>query len=376
MYDAIIIGAGAIGLSIGWKASQLGLSVLVVERADSPGGAASGVAAGMLAPVTEVHYGEDKLLNLNLASARRYPSFVDELTNASGITVQLGPPSTLFVALNRDQHEALLRLHDYQASLGLNAKLLNSQETRSLEPALHPSTLGGIVADEESAVDPLLLTRALVPAFRNAAGELRCNARVQSLVIKDSVCRGVIVDEEEIAAGQVVLCAGAFSGGIAEVPSEVAENLRPVKGQVVRLGHRAKEPPLLEHVIRTEDVYLVPRGNGEIVVGATVEEQGFDTSVTAGGILDLLIAAEEAAPGVRELALVRAEAGLRPGTPDNAPLLGKTSIEGLIVATGHYRNGILLTPVTADAVATILAKGEEPAEIQPFSPSRFEGNRK
>jgi glycine oxidase len=370
MYDAIIIGAGAIGLSIGWKASQLGLSVLLLEAGDSPGGSASRVAAGMLAPVTEVHYGEDELLKLNLSSARRYPSFVAELSDASGIEVVLGPRSTLFIALNRDQHEALRRLYEYQSSLGLNAKLLGAQETRSLEPALHPSTVAGIVADEESAIDPLVLTRALATA--NRTGEVRCNARVQSLLVTNSTCNGVFVDEEEIAAGQVVLCGGAFSGGIEGVPAEIRSNLRPVKGQVVRLGPRGGEPSLLQHVIRTEDAYLVPRANGEVVVGATVEEQGFDTSVTAGGMLDLLTAAEEAAPAIRELALVRAEAGLRPGTPDNAPLIGKTSIDGLIVATGHYRNGILLTPATADAVATLLTKGEEPSEIAPFSPSRFE----
>ena len=370
MYDAIIIGAGAIGLSIGWKASQLGLSVLVLEAGASPGGSASRVAAGMLAPVTEVHYGEDDLLTLNLLSARRYPSFVAELSDASGIEVELGPRSILFVALNRDQHEALRRLYEYQLSLGLNTKLLSPSETRSLEPSLHPSTVAGIVADEESAIDPILLTRALADAIRT--GEVRCNARVQSLLISNSACNGVLVDEEEIAAGQVVLCAGAVSGGIDGVPSEIRSNLRPVKGQLVRLGPRGRESSLFQHVIRTEDVYLVPRPSGEVVVGATVEEQGFDTSVTAGGILDLLTAAEEAVPGIRELTVVRAEAGLRPGTPDNAPLIGKTSIDGLIAATGHYRNGILLTPVTADAVATLLAKGEEPPEIAPFSPSRFE----
>jgi glycine oxidase len=241
-----------------------------------------------------------------------------------------------------------------------------------VEPVLHPSSRAGILVTGESAVDPIRLTEALLKALKAVGGELRGNARVEKLLVENEVCRGVILGGgEQIPAEQVVLATGAFTGSIDGVPPEVAHSLRPVKGQILRLRAKQSRPPMLRHVVRTEDVYLVPRPNGELVVGATVEEKGFDTTVTAGGILDLLTAAEEAAPDIRELDLVAAKAGLRPGTPDNAPMIGFTSVDGVVAATGHYRNGILQTPITADVVATLLAKGEEPKEVGPFSPKRF-----
>jgi glycine oxidase len=374
MYDTIIVGAGAIGLGIGWKASELGLSVLVVDDHDSPGGAASRVAAGMLAPITEVHFGEEQLLEFNLLSAKRYPSFLEELGQASEPPVELGPPGTIFLAINQDQREALLRLYEFQRSLGLNAALLTSDAARDLEPALHPSTRAGILATGESAIDPVALTSALAEAARAAGGELRLSSPVKALLLDEDRCRGVILETgEELSARQVVLASGVSSGLITGAPPELAQNLRPVKGQILRLSGGRSQRALLTHVIRTEEVYLVPRPDGELVVGATVEEKGFDSSVTAGGILDLLEAAEEAVPGIREFELVSAQAGLRPATPDNAPIIGRTSIDGVIAAAGHYRNGILQTPITADTVATLLAKDEEPTEILPFSPRRFTG---
>lgn len=370
-YDAIIIGAGAIGLGIGWRASQLGLSVLVVDRA-AAGRGASWVAAGMLAPITEANFGEDDLLRLNLESARRYPGFLDELSDASGRPVATTTRGTLSVALDRDQMEALDRLWAFRRSMGLPVERLGGSACRALEPALHPSVRGGVLAAADQAVDPRDLTAALVGAVETSGGEVRTGAEVVEVLLSDGRVAGVrTANEERISSPLVVLAAGCWSGQVRGVPERIARSIRPVKGQVLRLRSRGPYRTPIEHIVRSEEVYLVPRSSGEVVVGATEEEQGFDTSLTAGGVLELLRAANECVPGIRELELAEAAAGLRPGSPDNAPLLGRCSVEGLVLACGHHRNGILLAPVTADAIAQLLVKGEAPPEIAPFDPERF-----
>lgn len=329
----------------------------------------------MLAPVTEATFGEDELLRLNLESARRYPAFLADLAAESGFELASPAPGTLFVALDRDQLEANRRLHDFQASLGLGVQWLSGDRCRTLEPALHPSVRGGILAAADTEVDPRALVRALIVALERAGGEVRGGCGVAAIGARGGRVTGVrLAGGDEVAAGKVVLAAGCWSGAVEGVPEPVSRAIRPVKGQILRLRpRRPEEPQLTAHVVRTEDVYLVPRADGGLVVGATVEEQGYDTAPTAGGVYELLRAATEAAPGVRELELTEVSAGLRPGSPDNAPLLGPAGPGGLVVATGHYRNGILLTPVTADAIATILAKDEVPDEIAPFDPLRFAG---
>lgn len=370
-YDAIIVGAGIIGLSIGWRARQLGLSVLIVDR-DRAAGAASHIAAGMLAPITEVEFAEERLLPLNLESGRRYPAFLAELSEASETPVSLFGAGTMLVALDRDQREALRRLYEFLQSLSLEVEWLGYSESRGRESSLHPSASTAIFAEADKGVDPREVTSALITALGKAGGDVREHSEVVAILHPNGRATGVrLAAGEEIAAGRVVLAAGCWSGLIEGVPREVSDTVRPVKGQIVRLRPRPEEPPILEHVIRTEEVYIVPRSTGEVVIGATVEEQGFDTTVTAGGVFELLRAADEAVPGIRELELFEASAGLRPGSRDNAPLLGPTSIDGLIAATGHYRNGILLAPVTGDSIATLLAKDEVPEEIVPFSPERF-----
>jgi glycine oxidase len=369
-YDAIIVGAGIIGLSIGWRSRQLGLSILVVDAGRA--GAASSVAAGMLAPVTEATFGEDDLLRLSLDSAARYPSFLEDLSESSEMEVSSHAGGTIFVALDRDQTEELRRLFEFQTSLGLSVEWLGSEECRNLEGALHPSVRTGILARSDREIDPRELLLALEAALLRAGGEIRRGAEVGSILIVDDKTQGVrLIGGEELRAESVVIAAGCWSGAIERLPREIVEAIRPVKGQILRLRPRHAEPPLTSHVLRTEDVYVVPRRDASLVVGATVEEQGFDTQITAGGVFELLRAADELIPGVRELELVATEAGLRPGTPDNSPLLGPTSTEGLIAAAGHYRNGVLLTPVTADSIAAVLAKDEVPEEIKPFAPSRF-----
>lgn len=375
-YDAVVVGAGVIGLSIAWRASSLGLKMLVLDRGE-PGAGASRVAAGMLAPITEAAFGEDALLRLNLESARRYPAFLADLGEATGQDLSPATPGTIFAAFDRDQLDATRRLHDFQRSLGLGADWLTGARCRELEPALHPGVRGGVLAAADRDVDPRTLLPALLAALRAGAGEVRHRSEVAGVEVRDGRVAAVrLAGGGRVPAGTVVLAAGCWSGGIAGVPGHVARAVRPVKGQILRLRPRpsaglSPEEPLLRHVVRSEEVYLVPRRDGEVVAGATVEEQGFEATPTAGGVYELLRAAVEAVPGVREMELAEVSAGLRPGSPDNAPLIGPAGPEGLIVATGHFRNGILLAPVTADAVAAWLAKGELPPEVAPFAPERF-----
>lgn len=360
----VVVGGGVIGLAIAWRAAARGMTVTVVDPA--PGQGATGVAAGMLAPVTEVHYGEQALLVLNLDSAARYPAFVAELEADSGLATGYRESGTLSVARDADDLVALEELVVYQRGLGLGVERLRSRELRRLEPTLAPTVRGGALVAGDHQVDPRRLAAALLEAGRRA-GVVVHRDRARSVGP-----RKVALDAgDTVWADVVVVAAGCWSSHLEGMPGDIAAAVRPVKGQVLRLATRSGER-LATHNLRGLDAYLVARSDGEVVVGATVEERGYDATVTAGGVHDLLRAAVELVPDVAELTLVETAAGLRPGTPDNAPLLGATELDGLVVATGHYRNGILLAPSTADAMVELLATGEPPPSIAPFSPLRFQ----
>lgn len=368
-YDAIIVGAGVIGLACAWRAAGRGLDVVVLER-DEPGAGASGVAAGMLAPVGEVAFGESRLLELMLASAAAFPGFAAELEQQSGRSTGYRRCGALHVALDRDEAEELRRRHRLQRSLGLRAEWLTPQACRRLEPGLAPSFAGGVHAPDESAVDPAALCAALLAALEEVGVEVRSSDPVCEGLIEDDRIAGVRTEAgAELRADRVVLAAGCWSGSAAWLPPQARPPVRPVKGQVLTLRGSATKP-VSERIVASERVYLVPRGDGRLVVGATVEERG-DTMVTAGGVHELLREAYRLLPDVAELELVEAAAGLRPGTPDNLPLIGPGRLEGLLLATGHYRNGVLLAPLTADAVAAMLA-GEEPGDaVAAAAPQRI-----
>jgi glycine oxidase len=368
--DAVVVGGGVIGLAIAWRAAQAGMTVTVVD--ERPGRGASWAAAGMLAPITEVHYGERPLLGLNLAAATRWPSFAAEVEEASGRPVGYTPVGTLAVARDADDNAALEDLYQFQLRCGLEVERLRSRECRQLEPGLHPGIRGGVLAAGDHQVDNRALVEALLAACERA-GVRMVAGRVTELAAEGDRVTGVVLgDGERLAAGAVVLAAGCWSGGLGGVAAEALPPVRPVKGQLLYLRGPATEP-LCSRNVRGLEVYVVPRGDGRVVVGATVEEQGFDIRVTAGAVGDLLRAALELLPDVAELELLETVCGLRPGSPDNAPMIGPAGPEGLVVATGHYRNGILLTPVTADAVAELLASGRVPEAIVPFAPGRFAG---
>jgi glycine oxidase len=367
--DLAVVGGGVIGLAVAWRAAAAGLRVMVVDPA--PGGGASWAAAGMLAPVTEVHYGEQALLRLNLAAAARWPGFAAELEEAAGRPVGYLACGTLSVARDADDLAALDDLYRFQQGLGLEVERLRSRECRSLEPGLAPGVRGGVLVPGDHQVDNRALVGALLAAAARAGVVLR-PATARGLRVAGGRVRGVVLDGgETLAAGTVVLAAGCWSGALDGLDRALLPPVRPVKGQLLHLRGPAAAP-LARRNVRGLEVYLVPRADGRVVVGATVEEQGYDQRVTAGAVHRLLRAAAELLPDVDELELTETVVGLRPGSPDNAPLLGQSGLDGLVVATGHYRNGILLTPVTADAVTELLVDGRTPAAIAPFSPRRFD----
>ncbi|WP_369356321.1 glycine oxidase ThiO [Streptomyces sp. cg2] len=374
--DVLVVGGGIIGLVTAWRAAGRGLRVAVADPA--PGGGAAQVAAGMLAAVTELHYGEETLLGLNLASAQRYPEFTRELEAASGQRIGYRRSGTLQVALDADDRAHLRELHTLQVRCGLDSQWLTGRECRRLEPMLAPGVRGGLRVDGDHQVDPRRLAGALLAACERT-GVVFHRTRAERLTTAGGRASGVeLADGTRLSAGQVVLAGGSLSGRLEGVPEAVRPPVRPVKGQVLRL--RLPDPPpggppflsrTVRAVVRGNPVYLVPRESGELVLGATTEELGWDTTVTAGGVYELLRDAHELVPGLTELPLTESLAGLRPGSPDNAPLLGPTALPGLHLATGHFRNGVLLTPVTGDVMAELLSTGTVPEAARPFSPARF-----
>ncbi len=367
----VVIGGGVIGLAIAWRAGQAGRDVTVLERGE-PGGGTSWVAAGMLGPIAEAAPGEEPLLALGQASARAYPSFVSDLVSAAGVAgVGYTPCGTFLTARDGDEAQALVRELELRERLGLRVQRLRASEARRREPALAPSLRLALDVPDDHAIDPRKLTQVLSTAVRRAGGEVRERTPAAELVVADGRVRGVMLgDGERVECDQVVIAAGVWSTQIAGIPPHAGVPIGPVKGQILRL-HDPAGPGLLSRVVRRAGVYIVPRGDGRYVIGGTMEERGFDTTVTAGAIFDLLRDAIELVPGVSELVIDECSAGLRPGTPDNLPVIGHSDVEGLYWATGHRRGGVLLAPITAELVVSALA-GEPLSELAAaFAPGRF-----
>jgi glycine oxidase len=355
-FDVAVVGGGPIGLACAWRAAQRGARVVVLD--DGSKGAWY-VAAGMLAPVSEAEFGERALLDLGLESARRYEAFCEELDDPGYRAV-----GTLVVARDRDEAEALERLAAFRTGLGLPVERLRPTQARALEPALAPTVRLALDIPSDHAIDP----RKLVAALARECVVRR--ARVASLRIVGERVTGVLLDDgTEISAGAVVVAAGVEVARLG-MPEHARVPVRPVKGVVLRLRGDAS---LVQRTIRGADAYFVPRGDGQYVLGATMEERGWDTTPTAGGVYELLRDIGEVVPGVFELEIEELIAGLRPATPDNLPAIGPGALEGLVWATGHFRNGILLTPVTADLVASVLAGEELPEFAAAADPLRFAG---
>ena len=370
-YDAIVVGAGVIGLSCAWRAAARGARVCVLERGD-PAAGATGVAAGMLAPVGEASWGEEQMLALNTESLRRWTGFASELESEAGSEIGFAPNGALHVALDRDEAEELRRRHDLHDRLGLETEWLTGGACRRLEPGLATAVRAGAFAPGEASVDPRRVVAALLAACERHAVEVHSGAEVVAAERSNDEWRVRCADGRTFAAVRIVLAAGCWSGRVGWLPPEARPPVRPVKGEILTLRGPA-EDPVCRRIVAGERVYLVPRQDGRLVVGATVEERGFDTMLTAGGVHELLREGYRLVPEVAELEFVEASVGLRPGTPDNAPLIGPGEVDGLVVATGHFRNGVLQAPLTAECVAALLA-GETPRfDLAPFSPGRFAG---
>jgi glycine oxidase len=367
--DVVVIGGGLIGTSISWRLRQAGLDVAVIVGERSA--AASGVAAGMLAPVTEVTFTEQRLLDLNLASLSRYADFVAELETASDLPTGLRRTPNLSVAYDADDAARLAAFADFLARVGHSAERLTSRESRRHEPLLAPTIRSGLLVEGDWSCDNRLLWRALIKAAHRM-GVRELPGFVHRVTSSDGVVTGVeLADGSRIGAGWVVVANGAWAGQIDGLPDLP---VRPVKGQIVRLDPgRLPSPSLtIRAYVRGAEIYLVPRESGrEVVLGATVEELGFDHRVTAGAVYELLRDGRTVMPMSAEYALAETSVGWRPGTPDNAPILGRCDMKGLALATGHYRNGVLLTPITADVITNLIMSGELDSVAAPFTLDRF-----
>ena len=370
----IIIGGGVIGLGIGWQLAKAGAAVTIYERAEV-GRAASWAAAGMLAPLAEAHSEEPELLKLGCESLDRYPQWTAELEADAEMSIGYRVEGTLIVGLEPDDTHQLRHIYEAQQHLRLDVNWLNGREARDIESALSPRVTAAIHCASDYQVDNRRMVTALQRAYQASGGVLHEKSTIERVVINDGIATGVQAERGFQKADSVILSAGCWSAQIPGIPDAILPPVRPVKGQMLALQMEAGIA--INSVIRTVrarypvPVYLVPRADGRLIVGATSEEMGFDMRLTVGGVFELLRGAWEAVPGVYELPILETWAGLRPGSRDNAPILGKTPIENLIYATGHYRNGILLTPVTAYEIAKLVLTGETSEIIAPFQLDRF-----
>jgi glycine oxidase len=346
--------------------------VAVYDRAEA-GRGASWAAAGMLAAAVETEPGEEELLALTLESQRMWPDFTLELEAASGISVGYRDEGTIVVALTRDDAEQLRFTYDFQKNLGLDLEWLSGAEVRRREPHLRPGIPGAVFSPRDHQVDNRRLARALANAAQRAGVVLLEHDPVREVEFTGGRITGVATKQRRDHADVVVLAAGAWSREIAGIPAARLPPVRPIKGQMLALSMDPANP-LLRHVIWLPRGYLVPRRDGRLVVGGTVEERGFDDRITAGGLLALIEGAWRAMPGIEELAVAETWVGFRPGSRDDAPMLGPSGVDGLVVATGHHRNGILLAPVTAEAISAYVLTGDLPAVARPFTPERFRDN--
>ncbi len=367
--SVVIIGAGVCGLAIGWHLASAGRAVIIFER-DRAGRAATWAAAGMLAPQIEAEPGEEGALGLMLESRAQWADYAKALEAASGVAVDYRTEGTIAVALDRDDAERLRFQYDFQRRLGLDVTWLSGPEAREREPHLAPGVTAAVFSPLDHQVDNRQVAKALCEAYLRAGGMLAENTEVTAIDIAEGRVRGVRLGRQRADAKHVVVAAGAWSRDIAGLPETLRPPVHPVKGQMIAL-RMAQKTPLIRHVVWGPDAYLVPRSDGRLLIGATVEEMGFDTRLTAGGMFEMLRAAWETLPGVYDLPVDETWAGLRPGSRDDAPILGPTAVTGLVLATGHHRNGILLAPLTGRAIGHFLLSGEVMDVIKPFALDRF-----
>lgn len=365
--DVVIVGAGVIGLSIAYELLCRGTRVTLVDPGD-PGKEASWAAAGVLAPQGALPVNR-AYLDLCLAGLDMYADWSAALREETGIDVEYRTEAGLQVAFDDEESEELDQRYRHQVELGLPVERLTGEEVRALEPMLSPETRCGLRFERMHQVENRRLVQALVAAVRARGGVFRFGDPVVDLIVRRNRAAGVVVPGERIGAERVVVAAGAWSGLLKWIPGSPPP-IQPVRGQMVCVDGRAVPP--LGRVIYGPEQYLVPRRDGRVLLGATVEKTGFDASVTAGGVSDVIREGLRMAPGLAEAPVVETWAGLRPMSKDGKPILGPAGLDRLVLATGHFRNGILLAPITARLIADFLEHGAVPAAMAPFLADRFD----
>ncbi|GIV97364.1 MAG: glycine oxidase ThiO [Herpetosiphonaceae bacterium] len=365
----VIVGGGICGLAIGWYLARARVPVTIVERGEA-GRAATWAAGGILAPQIEGDEGSEHVRRLFLASHALWPAWARELEHSAGMAVDYRSEGTLVVAFGQEGARLLRQEYEAQRKGEIGLEWLSGKEVRRREPHLSANVSAALFSALGHQVDNRKVALALRTAFLRSGGVLREHTPVEEIMITAGRVQGVRAAGEILMADVVVLAAGSWSASIPGLPADTRLPVRPVKGQIVAV-RMPSEAPFLRHVIYGAGVYLVPRLDGRLLVGATVEECGFDTQVTAGAVFALLRGARRILPVIDDRPVIEMWAGLRPGSPDGAPILGEAQVSGLIVATGHFRNGILLAPITAESISHLILTGESPEVIRSFSPQRF-----
>ncbi len=366
--EVAVVGGGVIGLSCAFELARRGKSVAVIEREET-GFGASTVAAGMLAPSSEIEMTPAPVVELQLDSLKRYPRFIADIEAASELSCGYRDNGTLWVSRHRDDELELDHLCAIQNDRGMTARRLTGRELRRIEPYLSPRAVGGLLVETDHQVD----TRKLVPALRAACEAVGVQILVQTGVTSVEGTQGQLslalhtaTSDSILQADQVLLAAGVWleDGLVTPLPRL---GMRPIKGEIVHLQGQ----PLIDHVLRNSDIYIIPRACGELLLGATEEEQGFDMKPTAGGVLDLLRYAFEILPGIYDLNVTELDVGLRPTFSDHMPVIAPTETEGIFIAGGHYRGGILLAASTAHWIGEIMVNGRVPPEVEAFGLERL-----
>lgn len=372
-FDSVVIGGGVIGCAIAWRLAQAGMKVVVLERGEV-GREASHAAGGMLVPLAEADEADD-LFHLCVASRAMYADFARELQQASGINIEYRTEGTLYLSLTDQDDEELERRWQWQRAAGLNVKRLNADCARKLEPQVNDRLRWALKFPDDHQVNNRLMMKALHIAAQNAGVEFRTQTEANRLLIESQAggkqVIGVQTPRGEVRSGNVIVAAGCWSSLLSSANETLLSNLKvePVHGQMVAVEMPA---PPVNHIIYSCRAYVVPRLGGVLIAGSTSDKFGFEKRVTAGGMASIIERAKEILPGVGELTIAETWSGLRPRASDGLPVIGvDDSVAGLVYATGHYRNGILLTPVTAKAVSEIILMGESSIALSAFSPVRF-----
>lgn len=367
-FDVAIAGGGLIGAAIALELSRAGMRVGLFDR-QQPGQEASWASAGILSPAPE-NPAAVAMVPLGKASLALYPEFIAQIEEISGMSTGFRAKGTLEGLFSHDTKAELSTIIALHHGLGLRAEPLRAEDARELEPALSEEVEAAVLRPDECSVDNRLLTNAVLAAAQGSSAEVFPGNGARAIWREGARCRGLILQNEKVDAAWTIIAAGSFSAAIGGAAAYAP--VRPAKGQMVAL--RAEDVEV-ERVLWSEHIYLVPRNDGRILAGATVEYVGFDKRTTAGGVEKILSAAIELAPGLANARIEETWAGLRPDSPDHLPILGSTDLEGLLMATGHFRSGILLAPITARLIREWITEQNVSMDWDRFSPLRFHAQK-